>query len=428
MTDPDRWLDATLLRRQALARIAQASLGVMAVDILRPGVAVAAPQASAVANVITLFAGGGMSHIDTFDPKPGREEQGPTGVIRTNIPGVVFGEGLEKLAGMADRLAVLRAVVTQTAAHEPASYVMRTGYEPINSIRHPSNGSWALHATGQRGALPGFVLVGDANVHPGCGFLDPALSPVPIADAASGMANSRRPQHLPEPALLRRLAIADRIDRKFKANHKDRQVEAYDKMYAEAVRLLGSPDLEAFDIAREPPAVRQRYGDAPWAQACLLARRLVESGVKFIDIDIGGWDMHTDMFRAKRLQLLATTLDKCLATLLDDLSERGLLATTLVVVATEFGRSPRINENAGRDHHPAVFSCVLAGAGVKGGAVYGASDERAYSPDDGAISVADFNTTVAAAAGLPYQKQFHAPNGRPFRIGGGGEPVRAILA
>jgi hypothetical protein len=428
MNDPDRWLDAKLLRRQVLARIAHGALGVMAVDILRPSVAMATPQRSAVANIITLFTGGGMSHIDTFDPKPGREEQGPTGVIRTSTPGIVFGAGLEQLAGMADRLAVLRAVTTQTGAHEPAAYLMRTGYEAINSIRHPSIGSWALTATGHRGALPGFVLVGNANTHPGCGFLDPSFSPVPVADASSGIAYSKRPFHLPEPALLKRWAIAERIDRKFKAKHRDRQVDAYDRMYAEAVRLLGSPDLEAFEISREPAAVRERYGNTPQAQACLLARRLVESGVKVVDIDIDGWDMHRDMYQAKQLPDKVATLDRALATLLDDLSDRGLLESTLVVLATEFGRTPKINENGGRDHHPAVFSCVLAGAGVKGGAVYGASDERGHLPDDGAISVADFNTTVAAAAGLPYEKEFHAPNGRPFKIGGGGKPVREVLA
>jgi len=197
-------------------------------------------------------------------------------------------------------------------------------------------------------------------------------------------------------------------------------------MYAEAVRLLGSVDLEAFDLSKEPESVRDRYGAGAIGKGCLLARRLVESGVRVVEVEVNGWDMHRDLF--EELPTKAAGLDKALATLLDDLTDRGLLGTTLVVLATEFGRTPKINENAGRDHHPAVFSCVLAGAGVKGGMVHGASDERGHSPASGAISVADFNTTVAAAAGLPYEKEFHAPNGRPFKIGGGGTPVREVLA
>jgi uncharacterized protein (DUF1501 family) len=148
--------------------------------------------------------------------------------------------------------------------------------------------------------------------------------------------------------------------------------------------------------------------------------------VRIVEVEFNGWDMHRELF--EELPTKAAALDKALATLLDDLADRGLLASTLVVLATEFGRTPKINDNAGRDHHPAVFSCVLAGAGVKGGVVHGASDERGHAPDSGAISVADFNSTVAAAAGLPWEKEFHAPNGRPFKIGGGGTPVREVLA
>jgi hypothetical protein len=370
---------------------------------------------------------GAMSHLDTFDPKPGREEQGETGVIQTKTPGIVFGESMKKLAGMSDKLAILRAVTTQTGAHEQGTYLMRTGYPQINSIRHPAFGAWALHAAGRRpGDLPGYVLVGNGNDHPGSGFLDPALAPVPVADPKAGLENTTRPAYLSEENFERRLTLADKVDRDFKAAYGGTQIEAYDRMYAEAVRLLGSVDLEAFDLSKEPEKTRDRYGAATIGKGCLLARRLVESGVRIVEVEFNGWDMHRELF--EELPTKAAALDKALATLLDDLADRGLLASTLVVLATEFGRTPKINDNAGRDHHPAVFSCVLAGAGVKGGVVHGASDERGHAPDSGAISVADFNSTVAAAAGLPWEKEFHAPNGRPFKIGGGGTPVREVLA
>ena len=425
---PGALLDSPIARRASLARIARAALGVTAVDLLRPRACGAAAEAIPPGtNVVTLFMRGAMSHLDTFDPKPGRAEQGETGVIRTRTPGIFFGESMKRLAGMSDRLAILRAVTTQTGAHEQGTYLMRTGYPQINSIRHPSMGSWALHAAGRRPVdLPGYVLVGNGNDHPGSGFLDPALSPVPVADPKAGLENTQRPPGVSAENFERRLALAERIDRDFKAGVGGNQIAAYDRMYAEAIRLLGSVDLEAFDLSKETDAVRDRYGTTPVGRGCLLARRLIEAGVRVVEVENGGWDMHRELFT--ELPAKAAALDRALAALLDDLAARGLLESTLVVLATEFGRTPKINDNAGRDHHPAVFSCVLAGAGVRGGVVHGASDERGFSPESGAVSVADFNSTVAAAAGLPHEREFLAPNGRPFRIGGGGTPVREVLA
>ena len=416
-------------RRAAIARIARAALGVTAVDALRtdPSRGIAAELPPRGTSVIVLFMRGAMSHLDTFDPKPGRDEQGETGVIGTRTPGIVFGESMKRLAAMSDRLAVLRAVTTQTGAHEQGTYLMRTGYPPINSIRHPSLGSWTLHAAGRRpGDLPGYVLVGNGNDHPGSGFLDTSLAPVPVADPNAGLENTSRPHSVSETDFARRLTLSERIDRDFRQTFAGAQIDAYDRMYAEAIRLMGSDDLGAFDLSRESGAVRERYGATTVGRGCLLARRLVEAGVRVVEVEYGGWDMHRDLF--EELPGRAGGLDLAMAALLDELDERGLLATTLVVLATEFGRTPRINENAGRDHHPAVFSCVLAGAGVKGGVVHGASDDRGHAPDSGAVTVADFNATVAAAAGLPHEREFLAPNGRPFRIGGGGTPVREVLA
>ncbi len=416
-------------RRAMITRMVGAALGVSIADTTRVDDAVKADtERRAPAAIITLHMGGGMSQLDTFDPKPGRAEQGSTGVIRTSIPGIVFAERLPRLAAMADRLAVIRTVGTQTGDHNQATYLLRTGYEMINTIRHPSTGSWVLHATHYEGELPGFVFVGDGNTHPGCGFLDARLSPVSVNDPARGLVHAQRPRHLPEPLLNRRLAIAERIDQSFKERYQDRIVDAYDSIYAEAVKLIGSSQLKAFDISREPPNVHERYGETLLGKGCILARRLVEAGVRVVDIDSGGWDLHGDMYLPSALPALTSTLDQSVTALLEDLDARGLLQSTLVVIETEFGRTPTINTIAGRDHHPAVFSCVLAGAGIKPGVVYGESDERAHFPESGAVSVADFATTVAAAAGLPYDRPFNAPNGRPFKIGGGGTPVREVLA
>lgn len=427
MTRQHHWLD-TLSRREVFGRVARATLGVGLVPALSHQLEAAADGTKPHAkNIIYLMMQGAMSHLDTFDPKPGRDEQGETKTIPTKTPGIVFGQSLEKLAGLSDRLAVVRSLTTETGAHEQGQYLMRTSYPMINSIRHPAFGSWAVHAMGKISKdLPSYVLVGNGNDHPGAGFLDPSLTPVPVADPTKGLENTKRPQYLSEKNFDRRLALADRIDRDFKQRYAGRQLDAYNQLYKDAVRLMGSVDLQAFDIAQEKPEVRDRYGDSKIGLGCLLARRLVESGVRCIEVEFGSWDMHRDVF--DEMDEKGPQLDRAMAALLEDLEQRGLLASTLVVLATEFGRTPRINENAGRDHHPGVFSCVLAGAGVQGGAVYGQSDERGFRPDKDPVSVADFNTTIAAACGLPYEKEFHAPNGRPFKIGGGGKPISAVLA
>jgi hypothetical protein len=418
--------DGSLARRAFLGQAARAAFGITLLDGLAGRPATAAPAAGGT-NVIYLMMRGAMSHIDTFDPKPGREEQGETKAIATKLPGVMFGEHLPLLAGLADRLAVIRSLTTETGAHEQGTYLMRTSYAQLNSIRHPAFGSWALHVLGKRSRdLPGYVLVGNGNEHPGCGFLDPAVTPVPLADPERGLENIARPAYLSQANFERRLSLAERIDGDFKRHYAGRQIEAYDQMYADAVRLMGSGDLAAFDISKEDAATRERYGRSRLGQGCLLARRLVESGVRCVEVEMGGWDMHRDLW--EELPEKVGELDTAMAALIEDLAARGLLGSTLVVLATEFGRTPKVNENAGRDHHPAVFSCVLAGAGVKPGVVHGASDAAGRLPDRDAVSVADFNATIAAACGMPWEKEFVAPNGRPFKIGNDGTPVAAVLA
>jgi hypothetical protein len=427
MTQKRNWLD-TLSRREVFGQFARATLGVGLVPTVAHRLEAAAHTGSAQAtNIIYLMMQGAMSHLDTFDPKPGREEQGETKPIQTKTPGIFFGQSLEKLASLSDRLAVIRSLSTETGAHEQGQYLMRTSYPMINSIRHPALGAWAVHAMGNISKdLPSYVLVGNGNDHPGAGFLDPSLTPVPVADPLKGLENTKRPGYLSAENFDRRLSLADRIDRDFKQRYAGHQLDAYNQLYKDAVRLMGSVDLQAFDIAQEKPEVRDRYGDSRVGLGCLLARRLVESGVRCVEVEWGGWDMHRDVF--EEMDEKGPQLDRAMGTLLEDLEQRGLLSSTLVVLATEFGRTPQINENGGRDHHPGVFSCVLAGAGVQGGAVYGESDERGFRPAKDPVSVADFNTTVAAACGLPVEKEFHAPNGRPFKIGGGGKPIAAVLA
>ncbi len=378
-------------------------------------------------HIIYMFMDGAMTHLDTFDPKEGVEEAGETKPIQTRVPGMMVGDRFPKLAYLAGAMAIVRSLSTETGAHDKGKYLMRTSYKKINSIQHPAMGAWMVSEVGRLNTeLPGNYVIGGGNRHPGAGFLEPSLSPVPIANASAGLENTKLPKYLPPELFARRLYLASQFDEAFQKSRTNGKVEAYNQLYGEARRLMGSEHLKVFDIKAEPQNIRDAYGNNTLGQGCLLARRLVQSGARFVEINYGGWDMHQDIYT--RLNDKASQLDTALGNLMRDLHSKGLLSETLIVLTTEFGRKPKINVNVGRDHHPGAFCSLLIGAGIKGGQVYGASDERGFSVAKDGVSVSEFNTTIAAAAGLPIGQERFAPNGRPFKIGGDGDPVKALLA
>jgi uncharacterized protein (DUF1501 family) len=234
------------------------------------------------------------------------------------------------------------------------------------------------------------------------------------------------PRYLKPGQFERRIALSQEFDREFRKKSKATMLADYDELYRSAMALLKSKGLTAFEIAKEKPEVQEAYGKNGFGQGVLLARRLVESGVRFVEVNLGGWDMHNDIFAA--MPGRGATLDQAVSALLLDLETRGLLKKTLVVIGTEFGRKTPLSQNAGRDHHPAAFSCVLAGGSVKTGLVHGRTDEDAMTVEDDAVKVADFNATIAAALGLPLERQIFSPDGRPFTIANKGKPIKAILA
>jgi uncharacterized protein (DUF1501 family) len=223
----------------------------------------------------------------------------------------------------------------------------------------------------------------------------------------------------------RRMRLTATFDAPFERKFEHREVKAYTELYQEAIKLLKSKELKAFDIGQESARTREAYGEGPLGQGCLLARRLVESGVRFVEVAAGGWDMHRDCFEA--MPERGAALDQALSALLADLEAKGLLGSTVVALATEFGRTPKINENAGRDHHPGAFTCLLAGGGIRGGRVHGASDKDGFSATTDRVSVQDFSATIAQALGLPLDKEFTSPSGRPFKVAGGGKPIAGLL-
>ena len=423
-----------MTRRDFTATLAKSFLGVSALSGLSlPSARAAGAGASALRQIATakrviyLYMTGGMSHLDTFDPKPGSEVMGPTKAIRTSADGIQVSEYLPRLAKQAHHLAVINSMASTQGAHKQGNYFMHTSYTLRSSIRHPAMGAWLLKFQGRHNsALPGSVMIGNDSSHPGAGFFESKLSPLMLTSAETGLPNSRLREGVDEKAFSVQLEVASRLDTAFVEKYDQKNVRAYADMYDDALKLMKSRDLAAFDLSRESDATRERYGYDTFGQGCLLARRLAESGVRFIEVSYGSWDTHNANF--VNVPDKAEVLDQGMSALLEDLERRGLLEDTLVVLATEFGRTPEINANEGRDHHPQAFSCVLAGGGIRGGQIHGKSDERGAKVVENEVAVPDLNATIGYALGLPLDLVLYSPSKRPFTVASKGKPVLEVLS
>jgi hypothetical protein len=368
-----------------------------------------------------------MSHLDTFDPRPeNKEVQGDTDVISTNVDGIRISNSLPRVAKQMDKIALINSLNSTQGAHEQGQYYMHTSYTLRSSIRHPAMGAW-LEKLQQRGnaALPGSVMIGNDSRHPGAGFFEAKFQPLMINDPDDGVANTKINSWLTEERFTQGLSTARKLDAGFAKKYDVKNVRAYADMYDDAVRMMRSEELKAFDLAAEQDALRDSYGRDRFGQGCLLARRLVEHGVRFVEVSFGSWDTHNANF--VRVPELCEELDAALSTLLQDLQARGLLNETLVVLATEFGRTPEINVNDGRDHHPKAFTCLMAGGGIRGGQIYGKKDERGFEVADNKVGIPDFNATIAYALGLPLDQVLYSPSKRPFTVADKGQPITALF-
>lgn len=385
------------------------------------------PRAGAAKHLIYLYMGGGMTHLDTFDTKPGHENQGITKTIPTNVDGIQVSEFLPSLARHADKLSIVRSLTSTAGAHDQGNYLMHTSYDQRATIRHPGLGAWALKFKGRLNPnLPGSVFVGgNSRINGGGGVFEPQYEPLAISNPESGLKNSHR-RGMNQETFDRRLELASEFDREFHERYDVKLVRAYSQMYDDAVRLMKSEDLAAFNLKEEDEMTRARYGSNPFGQGCLLARRLIENDVRAVEVNYGGWDMHNDVFVA--LPDRCAILDQAMSALLEDLDRRGKLEDTVVVLTTEFGRTPRINQNAGRDHYPKAFSSVLAGGGLKGGVAYGQTDEGAENVVENPVKIPDFNATIAHALGLPLDHILYSPSKRPFTVAHKGKPVLDLFA
>ncbi len=385
-------------------------------------------------SVIYLFMSGGMSHIDTFDPKPENPDvQGPISSIATRSPELRISEHLPELAKCSQLYSVVRSLHHTQGNHEPGTYKMRTGYEQRPDLIHPSLGAWVSKLSlANKSSLPKYLRVGGLAGHPANGFFEVAHAPLPMMKANEGLQNGRLREGMSPAEFERNLDVSRALDAAFVDRYPTPNVKAYVDLYDQATRMMESEEIAAFDIRREPAELREKYGNDSFGNGCLLARRLVEHGVRFIEVDHGSWDTHID--NHKGVQEASVGLDRGLSVLLADLSDRGLLESTLVVVATEFGRTPEIDQNLGRNHSPVGFSCLLAGGGIRGGDVYGATDANGHRVEKDGVTVYDFNSTIAHALGLPINEAL-APttDGQKFSIAGKdtatekGKPLLALF-
>ena len=440
-------------RRHALRTLALSAAGVSTSRFLPAFAANLVADPARRRHCILLWMSGGPSQIDTFDMKPGHANGGPFEEIATAVPGMRFSEHLPKLAAHADSLAILRGLSTKEGDHTRATELMHTGHLPMGPIRYPTVGS-SLSKALARGEsdLPSFVSVNPFvpyNVG-SSGFLGAAHAPLTVGAQGNTFQVYQRPQPdgdyatltvddaQPGPSYLSRqetrLELWRALESGFVAAHPHSAAAgAHRTVYERAIRFMTGAEraLDAFDLSQEPDALRQAYGRGSFGQGCLLARRLVERGVAFVEVAMNSgnngldWDTHQNNFN--EVKSLSAELDAGWATLLADLKQRGLLESTTILWMGEFGRTPRINGQSGRDHFNDAWSAVLAGGGIQGGAVHGRTSANGMDVTDGRMEVGDLLATLAAAVGVPPETENISEMGRPIKIAEG-TPVTAVLA
>ncbi len=400
-------------------------LGALASAMVRPSARAAppaAPRGGKARACILLFMHGGMSQLDTLDPKPGRATGGPFAAIPTALTGVRVSEHLPGLAQRLDQVALIRSLTSREGNHDRARYLMHTGYPPQGGAQHPALGAWVAEAR-PAGVLPGYVAIDAPGQGPG--LLGAARAPFVVPNPRQPVRHLAPSAPIPASRHTDRAQLWRTLQSDFQHGHGTDTVQGHADVMEQALTMMSTEATDAFDLERESPAVRQRYGDSRFGQGCLMARRLVEQGVPFVEVGLRGWDTHDDNFA--RVQALSGPLDTGLSALLDDLSERGLLESTLVVCLGDFGRTPRINGRGGRDHYPACSSAIVAGGGTAGGQVIGATDRDGREITQRPVGVPDLLRTMATAMGVDPNDSRMTPTGRPISMVDGGRVIDELL-
>jgi len=374
-------------------------------------------------HVILFWNGGGMSHIDTWDPKPGRPTQGEFQAIKTSVPGIQLSEIFPELAKQMHHCSLIRSIAGTQGAHGRATYNLQTSYNQSANLIHPGFGSVVVHEKKKHGDLPAYISIGGRA--PRASYLGQTCEAYYVGGPGEKDPYLSFPEGIAKERGNKRLERLAKFNSRFAKGNRNESLEATQTSIKDAVRLMRSPALKAFELDKVPTTTLNRYGDTAFGRGALVAKQLVETGVRFVQVNRGGFDTHSENFAAMRNH--GEVMDPALASLVEDLAESGMLQKTLVVMLSEFGRTPRINDNVGRDHYPTVFSGFLAGGGTKGGQVIGASDQNGEQPHERPVKVADLHATFCHALGINPDKEVMTPLSRPMKLVDGGQPVSELF-
>ena len=375
-------------------------------------------------HVILFWNGGGMSHIDTFDPKPGRDVQGDFEPIKTSVAGIQISEIFPELAKQMKHIALIRSIAGTNGDHGRATYQLQTSYGQSSNLQHPGVGSVVVSERKTLGDLPAYVTVG--GLAPKAGYLGQSCEAYFVGRPGEKDPYLAFPSTIGDVRGNKRLDILKRINEKQAGTLPTTETAGTQTALNDAVKLMRSPALEAFEVRKEKPEVLERYGDSEFGRSALLARRLVEKGVRFVQVNRGGFDVHSNAFPAMRDH--GDVMDPALAALIEDLAQTGLLKKTMIVMLSEFGRTPKINMTTGRDHWPSVFSCMFAGGGVKGGQVIGSSDEDGMKPKDRPVKVSHIHASICSALGIDHEKEVMTPLQRPMKLVDNGKRIDELFS
>ena len=414
-------IDYQMTRRRMLQMSSASLLGMPIANMLaRAG----ETKKATCDHVILFWNGGGMSHIDTWDPKPGRPVAGEFDPIDTSADGIQISGIFPKLAKQMHHAALIRSIAGTNGAHGRASYQLQTSYNQSANLIHPGIGSIVVHEKERMGDLPSFITIsGNARR---AGYLGQRCEAYYVGRPGEKDPYLAFPAGISQTRGNKRLDILARVNQRTNAKLGARDLKAVETATKEAVGLMRSPALQAFELDKEDPKTIARYGDTAFGRGALLARKLVDTGVRFVQVNRGGFDTHSNNFPA--MQNHGDTMDPALASLVEDLAASGKLERTMVIMLSEFGRTPRINNNAGRDHWARVFSCFMAGGGIKGGQVIGKSDEDAMDPAERPVQPNDLHATVCHAMGIDYEKKVETRLLRPMPlVSEGAKPVLELF-
>lgn len=410
-------------RRSMLGATAAAGATFMGFSVQQLLALEATSHAPKAEHVILFWNGGGMSHIDTWDPKPGRPTQGEFEAIRTSVPDMQISEIWPQLSKQMHHCSLIRSIAGTQGAHGRATYNLQTSYNQSANLIHPGFGSVVVHEKQKVGDLPAYVSV--SGRAPRSSYLGQSCEAYFVGNPGEKDPYLSFPEGIHKERGNARLERLAKFNNRFAGSNRNAALEATQTSIEDAVRLMRSPALKAFELDKVPTATLNRYGDTAFGRGALLAKQLVETGVRFVQVNRGGFDTHSENFAAMRNH--GEIMDPALASLIEDLAESGMLDKTLVVMLSEFGRTPKINMNAGRDHYPSVFSCFMAGGGTTGGQVIGSSDENGEQPKDRPVQVPDLHATFCHALGIDSEKEVITPLARPMKLVDGGEVINELF-